>query len=80
MMEYFISISHCGPTNCRLRAHLGLKVPEKTSIRVATETKTWRDGQWLIFDDSYEHEVWHNGTTPRLVLIGESELGEKFFF
>lgn len=30
---------HCGPTNCRLRAHLGLKVPPKTSIRVATETR-----------------------------------------
>lgn len=30
---------HCGPTNCRLRAHLGLKVPPKTSLRVATETR-----------------------------------------
>lgn len=30
---------HCGPTNCRLRAHLGLKTAENTSIRVATETR-----------------------------------------
>lgn len=30
---------HCGPTNCRIRAHLGLKVPAKTFIRVATETR-----------------------------------------
>lgn len=30
---------HCGPTNCRLRAHLGLKTASKTSIRVATETR-----------------------------------------
>lgn len=30
---------HCGPTNCRLRAHLGLKIADKTSIRVATETR-----------------------------------------
>lgn len=30
---------HCGPTNCRLRAHLGLKVPEFTYIRVAKETR-----------------------------------------
>lgn len=30
---------HCGPTNCRIRAHLGLKVPAKTFIRVATEIK-----------------------------------------
>lgn len=30
---------HCGPTNCRIRAHLGLKVPSGTFIRVATETR-----------------------------------------
>lgn len=63
--------SHCGPTNCRVRCHLGLKVPEKTFIRVAEETRSWREGEWLIFDDSFEHEVWHNGTSTRLVLIGE---------
>lgn len=30
---------HCGPTNCRLRVHLGLKVPPKTYLRVAEETR-----------------------------------------
>lgn len=60
---------HCGPTNCRLRAHLGLVVPPKTYIRVAQETRSWREGKVLIFDDSFEHEVWHNGTDFRLVLI-----------
>lgn len=30
---------HCGPTNCRLRAHLGLIVPSNVTIRVASETK-----------------------------------------
>lgn len=60
---------HCGPTNCRLRAHLGLQVPRKTFLRVANRWRTWREGEWLIFDDSFEHEVWHNGTAVRLVLI-----------
>lgn len=64
--------SHCGPTNCRIRCHLGLKVPDKTFIRVADELKSWKEGDWLIFDDSFEHEVWHNGTSFRLVLIGET--------
>lgn len=64
--------SHCGPTNCRVRCHLGLKVPEKTFIRVADEIRSWKEGEWLIFDDSYEHEVWHNGTSVRLVLIGNN--------
>jgi len=61
--------SHCGPTNCRVRCHLGLKVPEQTYIRVAERLRSWKEGEWLIFDDSYEHEVWHNGTGTRLVLI-----------
>ncbi|XP_017079047.1 aspartyl/asparaginyl beta-hydroxylase isoform X2 [Drosophila eugracilis] len=62
---------HCGPTNCRLRAHLTLLAPEpeKTSIRVAEQERTWREGELFIFDDSFEHEVWHNGSQPRLVLI-----------
>lgn len=30
---------HCGPTNCRLRAHLGLVVPSGTRIRVADEER-----------------------------------------
>ncbi|KAL1396198.1 hypothetical protein pipiens_001256 [Culex pipiens pipiens] len=60
---------HCGPTNCRIRAHLGLKVPSGTYLRVAEQTRSWESGQWLIFDDSFEHEVWHNGTGTRLVLI-----------
>ncbi|XP_053963588.1 aspartyl/asparaginyl beta-hydroxylase isoform X1 [Anastrepha ludens] len=61
--------AHCGPTNCRLRAHLGLVVPEGTRLRVAEEDRTWTEGQILIFDDSFEHEVWHNGSSFRLVLI-----------
>ncbi|KAJ8923777.1 hypothetical protein NQ315_010359 [Exocentrus adspersus] len=60
---------HCGPTNCRLRVHLGLRVPSKTFIRVADETRSWKEGEMFVFDDSFEHEVWHNGTELRLVLI-----------
>ncbi|XP_064215545.1 aspartyl/asparaginyl beta-hydroxylase isoform X3 [Tribolium castaneum] len=60
---------HCGPTNCRLRVHLGLQVPANTFIRVAEKTRSWKEGEVLIFDDSFEHEVWHNGTSLRLVLI-----------
>ncbi|XP_044766094.1 aspartyl/asparaginyl beta-hydroxylase isoform X2 [Coccinella septempunctata] len=61
--------AHCGPTNCRLRVHLGLKVPPHTFLRVGEEIRGWEDGKLLIFDDSFEHEVWHNGTDKRLVLI-----------
>ena len=60
---------HCGPTNCRLRSHLGLKVPPNVFIRVANEIRSWKEGKVLIFDDSFEHEIWHNGTSTRLILI-----------
>ncbi|KAL4217936.1 hypothetical protein ACF0H5_022675 [Mactra antiquata] len=60
---------HTGPTNCRLRAHLGLRIPEGPRIRVADKTKTWKEGKFIIIDDSFEHEVWHDGTESRLILI-----------
>ncbi|KAK3926130.1 Aspartyl/asparaginyl beta-hydroxylase [Frankliniella fusca] len=60
---------HCGPTNCRLRAHLGLVVPAGTELRVGEEKRSWQEGKMFVFDDSFEHEVWHNGSSIRLVLI-----------
>jgi aspartate beta-hydroxylase len=62
-------ISHCGFTNGRLRIHLGLKTPAGARIRVHGEERTWDAGRCLVFDDSIEHEVWHNGGEPRIVLI-----------
>ncbi|XP_052746811.1 aspartyl/asparaginyl beta-hydroxylase isoform X2 [Bicyclus anynana] len=60
---------HVGPTNCRLRMHLGLSNTKDTYIRVDKDIKQWQTGKTFIFDDSFEHEVWHNGTGSRLVLI-----------
>ncbi|XP_058384746.1 aspartyl/asparaginyl beta-hydroxylase isoform X2 [Diceros bicornis minor] len=61
---------HTGPTNCRLRMHLGLVIPkEGCRIRCANETKTWEEGKVLIFDDSFEHEVWQDATSFRLIFI-----------
>ncbi|XP_035887042.1 aspartyl/asparaginyl beta-hydroxylase isoform X5 [Phyllostomus discolor] len=61
---------HTGPTNCRLRMHLGLVIPkEGCKIRCANETKTWEEGKVLIFDDSFEHEVWQDAMSFRLIFI-----------
>ncbi|XP_050555010.1 aspartyl/asparaginyl beta-hydroxylase isoform X2 [Spodoptera frugiperda] len=60
---------HVGPTNCRLRMHLGLSNTKDTYLRVDKETRQWQVGKTFMFDDSFEHEVWHNGTGTRLVLI-----------
>ena len=31
--------------------------------------RTWEEGKAIIIDDSFDHEVWHNGSTFRLILI-----------
>ncbi|KFQ21307.1 Aspartyl/asparaginyl beta-hydroxylase, partial [Mesitornis unicolor] len=61
---------HTGPTNCRLRMHLGLVIPkEGCRIRCAQENRTWEEGKVLIFDDSFEHEVWQDAENSRLIFI-----------
>ncbi|XP_071593726.1 aspartyl/asparaginyl beta-hydroxylase isoform X9 [Heliangelus exortis] len=61
---------HTGPTNCRLRMHLGLVIPkEGCKIRCAQDNRTWEEGKVLIFDDSFEHEVWQDAETYRLIFI-----------
>lgn len=61
---------HTGPTNCRLRMHLGLVIPkEGCKIRCANETRSWEEGKVLIFDDSFEHEVWQDASSFRLIFI-----------
>jgi|EP01046_Picozoa_sp_COSAG06_P033646 hypothetical protein len=52
---------HTGPDNSRIRAHLGLITPEGAGLRVAEHTLGWSEGQIIVFDDSFEHEVWHRG-------------------
>jgi aspartyl/asparaginyl beta-hydroxylase (cupin superfamily) len=62
-------MAHCGPTNATLRIHLPIVVPPGVWIRVAGERLTWEEGRCLVFDDSFEHEVGHDGDTDRIVLI-----------
>mmetsp|Transcript_2817 Transcript_2817/g.7923 ORF Transcript_2817/g.7923 Transcript_2817/m.7923 type:complete len:611 (-) Transcript_2817:30-1862(-) len=63
---------HCAPNNMRLTAHLALEVPAEAGaaqIRVGGAWRPWRLGRVLLFDDSFEHEVWHQGDTARVVLL-----------
>uniref|UniRef100_A0A0N5ASR8 TPR_REGION domain-containing protein n=1 Tax=Syphacia muris TaxID=451379 RepID=A0A0N5ASR8_9BILA len=54
---------HCGYSNCRLQAHMGLVVPSEARIRVADEIRGWKTGRFIIFDDSFEHELWFEGAS-----------------
>jgi len=63
---------HCGPYKGIVRYHLALKVPERRDqcrIRVGDEIATWDEGKSLIFDDTYEHEVWNDTDDERVVLF-----------
>ena len=60
---------HTGPTNERLRIHLTLEHKGGARIRVHDEWHTWPEGQAIIFDDSWEHEVLNEGQHERTVLI-----------
>jgi aspartyl/asparaginyl beta-hydroxylase (cupin superfamily) len=60
---------HCGPWNVRLNVHLGISIPEKCGIRVGSEEHRWHEGECLVFDDSFEHEVWNTSDQARIVLV-----------
>jgi aspartate beta-hydroxylase len=62
--------AHRGPTNLRLRCHLGIDVPRgDCAIRVGDETRRWEEGRCLVFDDFCEHEAWNYTDQHRIVLI-----------
>ena len=52
-----------------LRFHLGLDVPGNCALRVGDETRSWRDGQCFVFDDSTEHEAWNHSDRVRTILL-----------
>jgi aspartyl/asparaginyl beta-hydroxylase (cupin superfamily) len=60
---------HCGATNKKLRVHLGVKVPKGASMRVGDRQIIWHEGRCVVFDDSFEHEVWNMSDEPRIVLL-----------
>lgn len=62
---------HHGLLNTRLICHLPLIIPDDCALRVGHETRAWRYGEMLIFDDSMEHEAWNRGSTDRTILLFE---------
>jgi len=64
--------AHRGAYNGLLRFHLGLMVPEpqdRCRIRIGNDYYSWREGQALIFDDTFNHEVWNETEGYRVVLF-----------
>lgn len=64
--------AHRGLYKGLLRYHLGLLVPEpreRCRIRVHDEIRHWEEGRGMLFDDTFDHEVWNDTDGYRAVLF-----------
>jgi ornithine lipid ester-linked acyl 2-hydroxylase len=65
-------LDHRGPYKGVLRYHLGLIVPHDAPacrIRVGGDIRHWEEGESMVFDDTYNHEVWNDTDETRVVLF-----------
>lgn len=63
---------HRGLTKAWLNCHLPLLMPTnpgRCEIDVAGDIHHWREGEWFVFDETFEHEVWNDTGQPRVVLM-----------
>ncbi|MCF3932647.1 aspartyl/asparaginyl beta-hydroxylase domain-containing protein [Acuticoccus sp. M5D2P5] len=64
--------AHRGVYKGLVRSHLALVVPEPSeNVRMAVgdEMIYWREGECVVFDDTYRHEVWNDTDGVRVVLL-----------
>ena len=64
---------HTGPYKGVLRYHLGLLSARARGSarhpRRRPRSRTGREGESLVFDDTYEHEAWNDTDETRVVLF-----------
>lgn len=62
---------HEGPYFGYLRYHLGIRVPKQNPPKLVVNSQdyVWKEGEAVLFDDSWPHSVVNNSTEPRGVLI-----------
>jgi aspartyl/asparaginyl beta-hydroxylase (cupin superfamily) len=79
MVQAFFSIldpgksvpEHEGPYLGYLRYHLGLRVPKNNPPKIVVNGQdyVWKEGEGVLFDDSWPHEVINSSDELRAVLI-----------
>ena len=63
-------LPHYGVSNARAVMHLPLVVPPGCALNLVERGQhEWREGELLLFDDTYLHEAWNRSTTPRVILL-----------
>lgn len=63
--------AHRGVTKGLITCHLGLVVPRDGDVRMRVDDRIvrWAEGETLVFDDTYDHEVWNDTAGTRVVLL-----------
>lgn len=66
---------HCDPMAASLRYHIGLATPndDRCYIDVDGQQHSWRDGQTLIFDETYLHFARNDSEAQRVILMCDIE-------
>ncbi|WP_425230464.1 aspartyl/asparaginyl beta-hydroxylase domain-containing protein [Sphingomonas sp.] len=66
---------HRGVTKGLITCHLGLIVPRDGDVRMRVHDRIvrWAEGETLVFDDTYQHEVWNDTGGIRVVLLVQFE-------
>jgi beta-hydroxylase len=66
---------HLDPIACSLRYHLGLSTPndDRCFISIDGNVHSWRDGEALLFDETYLHFARNDTDTPRFILMCDVE-------
>ncbi|MGL4313409.1 MAG: aspartyl/asparaginyl beta-hydroxylase domain-containing protein [Sphingomonas sp.] len=66
---------HRGVTKGLITCHLGLIVPRDGDVRMRVHDRIvrWAEGETLVFDDTYRHEVWNDTSSTRVVLLIQFE-------
>jgi ornithine lipid ester-linked acyl 2-hydroxylase len=66
---------HRGVTKGLVTCHLGLVVPRNGDVRMRVRDRIvrWAEGETLVFDDTYQHEVWNDTDGTRVVLLTQFE-------
>jgi hypothetical protein len=64
---------HHGVTNARVVIHIPLRVPPGCYLDVSQIGRHyWREGQAMVFDDTFEHSAENPGDQPRGILLMDS--------
>lgn len=64
--------AHKGIFKGLIRSHLGLIIPGRPGdcvMRIEQKKIFWQEGKAVVFDDTYEHEVWNQTREVRVVLL-----------